>query len=299
MGGGYDFGDQSILGAELKHNLEITGMQHIVSASGTNVGLILLPLKIFFRHFKVFSCLRLLINLLIIWSYLIMVGGQPPIFRAVLMATYKLACEFNQRQYSPGFALILSATMMLLFRFSYLKELSFQLSFAASAGIIFLLPLMNKLQRYNLMAELDSLSPTKNFKFKKSVLNLWTDAFYCTLAAQLVIAPVLLFHDLPISWLGLWANPMLLWLVPLITWVSLVVLILSVVVDRGIWLGWLGLNLAQKSLSVLINVFTSLLDFFGQWDVGLIHLPRSGWLIVSWWSLLFLWWLNNRSRRPC
>lgn len=291
------FGDQTTLQANISHDLKVTGMQHVVSASGTNVGLIIQPVLFFSRHFPALRQLRPLVVLCLIWSYLIMTGGNPPILRAVLMATYKLGCELCQRQYQPGFALGLAALVMLGFRPLYLGELSFQLSIGASIGIITLLPLLDKHHQGNLVAELDSLSSSQPNQISQPITQLVSDAFYCTLAAQLMITPILFLHELPVSVISLVTNSLLLWLVPIITFLGIAMMLTASVAKMGIFFVWLAIPPLRFILSAALAIFVASLSFWGKWEVGLVTLPKSWFLAVTWWGLIFIWIRLQKKRK--
>lgn len=294
---GMVFGDQSSLPADISHNLKITGMQHVVSASGTNVGLILQPVIYFCRLFSVLSRLRYLVVMTVIWSYLIMTGGNPPIVRAVIMATYKLSCEASRRQYQPGFALVLAGLIMLIINPAYLGHLSFQLSIGASIGIIFLLPILSKKSEHNLVANLDFLSAHPDYRLTKSITQILVDSFYCTLAAQLAITPILFLHHLPVSLISLISNSLLLWLVPLITIFGLAAMILASLAQVGFWPVWFTLAPLLVILRCLIDLFTNSLSFWGRWEAGVVTLPQSWWLAIGWWGSLVVWAWTRRGQR--
>ena len=225
-----------------------------------------------------------------------MTGGNPPIIRAVLMATYQLACQACRRQYQPGPALFLTGLIMLGVRPLYLEELSFQLSMGASIGIIYLLPFLTITPQPNLVAKLDFLHRQLNESATRSGFKFISDAFYCTLAAQLVITPILFLHGLPVSAVALIANPTLLWLVPIMTISGLGLMLGAILVKVGGGFGWLVLLPIPGILSGLISLFLGLLSFWGRWEAGLLTLPQSWVLALIWWGLLiaWLWWRSRR-----
>jgi hypothetical protein len=160
----------------------------------------------------------------------------------------------------------------------------------ASVGIIYILPFLRKIPQVNLVAKLDFLAAEQESLPVTNLTNLVMDAFYCTLAAQLTVIPILLLHDLPISLVSLIANPLLLWCVPLITLVGLATLILAVIFQSGCWWLWLVLKSLLLAVGLLVNLFITGLSFWGQWEIGLITLPNS-WLVAgAWWCGLAVWW---------
>lgn len=114
-----------------------TGTTHITAVSGANVALIVSILA----TVGVAGGLRR--NLLwqigvvgAIWAYAVLVGGEPPVVRAALVASVALiAVRFGRR---PDFVTLiaLAAVTMVLIDPTQIWSLSFQLSFAASLGIV-------------------------------------------------------------------------------------------------------------------------------------------------------------------
>jgi ComEC/Rec2-related protein len=134
------FGGSSFLSKELNHNFKITGMLHIVSASGYNVSLVLNLALFLFKPF--FSKRILWLPLLAsIVFYSVLTDLSAAIIRASLMASLALIVNlFLQRQVHYLWILLLVSILMVLLNSDYLVSISFQLSVAATLGIILIMP---------------------------------------------------------------------------------------------------------------------------------------------------------------
>ncbi|MDQ3694041.1 MAG: ComEC/Rec2 family competence protein [Chloroflexota bacterium] len=117
-----------------------TGTTHITAVSGANVALLVSILITLgtaggWRRLLVWQ----LLVLLGIWGYAVLVGGEPPVIRAALVASAAmLAARVGRR---PDFVTLiaLAAMVMVLIEPAQVWSLSFQLSFAASLGIVLVL----------------------------------------------------------------------------------------------------------------------------------------------------------------
>ena len=113
-----------------------TGTTHITAMSGANVALVVSILVTVgvaggVRH-------RLLWQVVVVsavWLYVALVGGEPPVVRAALVASAAVVAISVGRR--PDFVtlLVLAAMIMIIIQPAQLWSLSFQFSFAASLGI--------------------------------------------------------------------------------------------------------------------------------------------------------------------
>ena len=127
---------------EFSSDLKRSGLIHIVVASGSNVTIV----ASFFLYLSGFVQRRnaIFLSLVAIALYTLMVGLEPPIIRAALMGGLSYLAKIFGRQAYQVLTLILVASLMLLYNPLYIFDLSFQLSFLATAGIILFAPLFLK-----------------------------------------------------------------------------------------------------------------------------------------------------------
>lgn len=177
----------------LFNSLKQTGTLHIAVASGMNLVLLTDPVfQILIRFLKRKTALLLLITL--IWFYVLISGCQIPIIRAALsLSLVYLAQEFGK--VADNFRiLVMTGFVMVMFKPTIINDLSFQLSFAATAGLVLLKPVMLKI------------------KFGPFRLN----NFSSTLACQMATFPIILANFGEYNLLSLPVNLFVLWTIPII-----------------------------------------------------------------------------------
>ena len=201
-------GIKSTLPYNFYQNLVKIGMLHVVVASGTNVVLVssfVFPiLNRFFNRRQ-----ALILTLPAIWFYVFLCGAEPPLLRAAIMTSFSIGGTFFGRQKESGRGLALAGILLALFEPEIVFDLGFQLSFASSAGIIFL---------KNRLGDFFSWLPSFG-SFKDDLLT--------TLAAQIFTTPLLLVSFGQFSPFSFLANATLLWLISPMMLLGIILIIIG------------------------------------------------------------------------
>jgi ComEC/Rec2-related protein len=198
------FGQILDMGEQQHHNLKITGMLHVVAASGFNISLITIIANFFSRHFGRFK--SFLIWVALVGGYFLLTDLSVSIVRAFLMMFIKKSgVLLGYRNYHNLYSLATASFVILLFDPLIMFSISFQLSVLATLGIILFMPLFGII---NPAIENEALS---------SLWPIIKESFQTTLAAQVLTVPIILFHFSELSLLSFFSNTALLWLTPLIT----------------------------------------------------------------------------------
>ena len=140
-------GDRTEMDAQTEENYRKTGVVHILSISGLHVMMvysifmILLYPLIYLRNGKI---IRILLSLVLIWSFVIFVGFQPPVLRsAVMISVYYITISFHRKP-NVYHTLAVSAFILLFINPNFLFDVGFQLSFSAVFFIVYLHPIYQK-----------------------------------------------------------------------------------------------------------------------------------------------------------
>lgn len=202
-------GDRSRVDDATLEAFKGSGTMHILAISGLHMAVIgfltytsfsyllgrseKLLLRVIIKKWAAFLCLPLLIG------YALIAGMNTPVCRAVIMSGIVIAAICTDRKKSPGPLLAFAALLILAFDPLQLFSASFQLSFAAVAAILFLLPTLQHLFLGN------SETTNRNTLCPKILTWLYA-AFLVSLAATLATAPISVIVFNRFSTIGPFAN---------------------------------------------------------------------------------------------
>lgn len=144
LGLGYLLGQKQALPPELEDALVVTGLTHIVVASGYNLTILVRFARRLFVNISKY--LAALVSSSMIFGFIAVTGSSPSMSRAGLVAGLSLAAWYYGRRFHPLVLLPFAAAVTVLVDPTYAwNDLGWQLSFAAFAGVMIVAPL---LQRY-------------------------------------------------------------------------------------------------------------------------------------------------------
>jgi competence protein ComEC len=175
-----------------------------------------------------------------IWLYALLTGMRPPVIRAAIMGSLFLVAEYLGRQRSAIIALAFAAAVMVGIRPQILWSVSFQLSFLAMAGLVFLYPYFRTWGR-RVVASL--------FGDRRATVSAGTmvvDGFAVTLAAIVAVWPLIAYNfgvvslvSLPATFFSLPALPAIIVSSALVAFAGLVAPFVAQIFG---WLAWLFLS---------------------------------------------------------
>ena len=168
-------------------------------------------------------------------------------------------------------AFLLTEVVTFGFQPSWVGELSFQLSFLATLGLILVLP------------RLDLLIPGKGFLLREDLLT--------TISAQILVWPLLAYHFGTISVLSPVVNALVLWTIPIITYIGLVTATIGMVISSLS-------NLILLPARLFLDYFIWIVERFSALRVGYLTVsPFSGIALILYFVALGggLWFLYQRS----
>lgn len=174
---------------ELKADFIQSGTAHLLAISGLHLSIIAgvmlgIGLWLFGRRHYIYVWLALGV----IWLYALITGMHLPVVRGAIMASLFLFAEALGRQRSALVALTLAAAVMVGVSPYILGDASFQLSFLAMAGLVFLFPVFRNLGRKATTAVLGEEGAVV------SMANAAVDALSATLGAIIAVWPVVAYY---------------------------------------------------------------------------------------------------------
>ncbi len=256
------------LTAEVRESFRAAGLSHALAASGFHLTVLLGAVMLLGRRLPRLPRCALAVGAMLL--FLLLAGPQPSVVRAVLMGGVAFAVLEGGGRSRPVGVLLLSVLLMLLVQPSWLLDVGFQLSVAATAGLI--------LTATDLEAALARRLPG------------WAAAGLAVpLAASLWTLPLQLLH---FGTVPLYAVPANLVVAPLLTPLTLGAMAMAL---AAVLLPLLLPLLALPLLPLTALLLGSARFFAGlpmaQWQVGR-PLP----LLVLLFSLALLPWLLPRQR---
>ena len=273
-----------------------TGTAHIVAISGFNIAIIAGIFTFLFRRFLV-RWKAAIFSIIGIFLYTVLVGASPSVLRAAIMGSLGIVGGLIGRRSAGLNLLAFTAAIMCLFNPFLPWDISFQLSFLATLGILLFADPLN-----------DWLGDALERRFKaetaRKIAKPIGDYFLLTLAAQAMTLPVLAYHFQRISFSSVIANPLILPIQPAVMtlggiatlmgmiWLPLGKLIGYVAYPLIAYTNWMTTVLARLPGSLSLEAFSLwvVIGFYLLMFAWLVLLPRfKKWLLpVSWMLILTL-----------
>lgn len=129
-------GHYSELGEEQMKDFSYTGLIHILSISGSHIALLLALVYGLGRLIKLKKRTNLIMGILLAIMYCGVVGGDAPVLRATMMSILMCIAYIKGRLYQAKQALCICAILCLIYDPFSLFDVSFQLSFGATYGLL-------------------------------------------------------------------------------------------------------------------------------------------------------------------
>jgi competence protein ComEC len=207
------FGARDEVDKETVQSFTNTGVIHVLAVSGMNVGLIFIIIDFFLRFLKrrkLGFLLHTIVVLIGIWGYALVTGMSASILRAAVMLTFVVIGNTFQRKANIYNSLAVSAFLLIFWDPAIIRDVGFQLSYAAVLSIVVIQPMLYK-----------------RLYVKNRVLDKIWLLLSVTFAAQIGTLPFTLqyFHQFPVYfWL---ANLAVIPLVTAILYLSFAVVLFS------------------------------------------------------------------------
>ena len=231
-------GDRAELPKKLKDIFIDTGTIHILAISGLHIGIIMFLIFSFFKIFGIPRRYNLIFTLLVIIFYNVMLGYYDSVFRATIMFASFIICYIFDRDRDYFNSLALAALVILILDPEALKRVSFQLSFLSTAGIILFASEIEKL--------------FSNFKiYKIKFFNYLIKLITASIASQIFLFPVLIFHFNKFAFISIIAN---IFAIPLTTIILSLGLSGYIIYKIYAPLGLLIVNLNDFLISIMVNI---------------------------------------------
>lgn len=277
-------GEKRGLPTDLTAAFSRTGTTHIIALSGFNITIIAVALMSLFNLFMVRRQVSFWLSVGVIVLFVLMTGAAASVVRAAVMGILVLLAQQVGRLYQIRNALVLAGAIMIFINPKVLIwDLGFQLSFAATLGLIYVLPILEQWfmpdQKEKELMAVSRPKESRIVKLLKSVKLILAT----TLAAQIAVLPLLVVNFGQLSLIAPLANILVLPVIPLTMLVGflgalggLIFLPLGQVFG---WLAWLFLSYEIKIIELLAKIPLAAINFNWSWLGGGIYYAILLWLI--------------------
>ena len=107
-------GERNAVSRELKESYRVSGASHLFALSGLHLSIIFALLSVFLPT-KMFPKSSAVVQILLLWTYVLLVGIYPSLLRAAVMFTCYCLCRLVSRESHNIDVLILTAFILLVF----------------------------------------------------------------------------------------------------------------------------------------------------------------------------------------
>lgn len=246
------FGGYEGLEEELVTDFQATGIVHILSVSGSHISLIAAVMAWLAALLRLPRAISAAFVLSCIAFYSILAGCVPPVIRSAIMGGLTFLALALGRERESRYILLLTGLLMLLWNPLLLFHISFELSYLATAGLIFLASVFRAWLRARSLPDAIAMN------------------LAITLSAQLATLPVLAWYFGQVSLSSLLAN-------------LLVVPILELIIIFGLFAGLLAFllpffgHIIFAMTSLMLGLAAELVHMLARLPGGIVYVAAMAW----------------------
>src|SRR5215813_4126499 len=269
--GGLLLGEKVGLPPEASEAFRRAGVYHILAVSGFNVALLASSVFFVLSTLGVPRRATAVVASAALVGFALVVGGQASVLRATVMGLLLLGALLLDRESQLMNALALAVLVLLAWRPGDLGEPGFQLSFAATAGIIYLAP------------------PLTAWLTGRGWPGWLATSIAVSLGAQAAVTPVMLVHFNQLSLIGIVANLVVVPMAAVGTTLGMLALLTAAV---SAW----AADVLFQALWPLLLALRAAVWFAARVPGAMVHLPAPSWAAIAAWcvALALLPYLGSR-----
>jgi competence protein ComEC len=220
-----------------------------------------------------------------VMGYVLMAGGNPAVVRAAVMGILAFGAQAFGKEYLSWWGLVAAASLMVLLDPEIVFSVSFQLSLAATAGIVWGVKPIERVLKWVIRNWGERWG-----NMQAGILTLILTDLSTTLAATLSTLPITLIVFNRVSVISPLVNVMLLWIVPPIMALG------GVMVGLGMLSLW-ATGVVSWLVWPLLEVFIAVVEGFARLPWASIEIRGfSWWWGLGWWLVLASWWMTKEPK---
>ena len=270
------FGQRQYLDGDTLDVFSRTGTAHITAVSGLHTGILAMTVQWVLVFLGLVNRHARLAAVLLVWFYAAMAGFPVSVVRAASMVTiYALSFPLGRR-YDAKSSLLWCALLFLALTPSSLWSVSFQLSFAATAAILWVFPLLNRMELGN---------------------GLWfpgKELLWITTAVQVGVWPILAWHFGSVSLISILVNPLIIPILGILLPAAMAMVVVGTISIQ-----------AAVPLSLIVQGGLRCLwlipRWFAKWPMAAISIEtiHPMWVVGYYGILIYCVWRAERRKSTC
>lgn len=291
LANGMLLGIESNIPDDVRERFNDTSASHVIVISGSNVALItgvLLAMSAWLLGRRA-AWMAALAGIAI---FTLLVGAEPSVLRAALMGVLVVVAAALGRQSTALVSLGAACLVMAAFRPHVLWDVGFQMSAAATAGLVLVAPrLSSGLETFYPARE----SASGGSQALRAAVGLLGESLAITLGASLAVLPLILFHFHRLSLVGVFTNLLIVPVQPLILFAGSAALLVGLaglwpLAQLLFWGAWIGLawTVAVVDATARVRWASFAIGGFGMGALLAAYAAFAG----------FLWQTRNRAAAP-
>lgn len=131
-------GERANLSGELEENYRKTGATHILSISGLHISIIIVIFLNLFHHMGFTYRNKYLLTMIFLTGYILLLGNNPAVIRSYIMGFIYLLSKIFYEKSSLKKSFCLSFIICTIVNPFVIKDISFEMSYSAMFGIIYI-----------------------------------------------------------------------------------------------------------------------------------------------------------------
>ena len=287
-------GDQKEIPKEVMEKFNRTGTTHIIAISGFNVGIVamfsLFMIRLLLKSSEYLQLrwnvprVSTLFAILIVIFYTFIAGSGISVVRASIMVVLFMFAILINRERDLYNTLALAALVILIVTPYSLFDISFQLSFVAVASLLFLTPRLTALLPAPSMPEPSCMThDDRLIRYAKKALRAGAIFFFASLSATLGTLPLILFYFNRLSVVTLAANLVVVPILGVLAIPFCLFIIIAVPLSAPL------ADIIIRISAVLVNISLSLVDALAALPWSSVYVSTPTFLEIGAFYLFLIW----------
>ncbi len=271
LASGLLLGNKGSFDNRFKEDLVETGTMHLVALSGYNVSVVVGSAIFVFSYFFGMAT-SLFLGFIFVVLFVLMTGASVTSVRAGIMASVMLLGKMYGREYFAGRILFIAGFLMVAYDYRVITDLSFQLSFLATWGVVYINPII-----YNYFNFLSA-----RFGFRDSITT--------SISATIAVLPLIVYKTGILSIVSVLVNSLILIFIPL-------AMLLVFITGSLAFVSSLLATFFGFVSSIVLKYIIFIIEYFGAIPFASVNISRLPFVFVVLVYLIMFWFVYHKHKK--